>query len=378
MAGPTPTSALIHAATMVTAGVYLIARMNSIFRLAPNVLLLVAAIGAVTLVLAGFSAAVQRDIKRVLAYSTISQIGYMFLALGVGAFSAALFHLATHAFFKALLFLAAGAIIHALDNEQDLFKMGGLRKALPTTFWTFLVGAAALVALPPTGGFASKDLILELTWAAGPQVRWLWVLGMLGAFLTAYYSFRMLFLAFFGPPRAHVHHRPGLLMTLPLVILAIGSVLTAGLDWPAALGGTAWFSPFLHTVLPAGGGADVAPSTALALQAASLATALAGILAAWLAARRLQTQAPAATAFQRLLFSGFGFDLLYDRLFVRPFLWLARKGKDDVIDSVYDAAAWTAGQLHRLAARTQTGQLRWYTFALAAGAALLLAIMVLR
>ncbi|MFN2185563.1 MAG: NADH-quinone oxidoreductase subunit L, partial [Anaerolineae bacterium] len=194
MAGPSPVSALIHAATMVTAGVYLIARMNVLFGLAPSVMLAVAIIGALTLLLAGFSALVQRDIKRVLAYSTISQIGYMFLALGVGAWSAAIFHFMTHAFFKALLFLGAGTIIISLHHEHDMFKMGGLRREMPTTFWTFLIGSASLAAIPlVTAGFYSKDQILWASWASETGSAWLWTAGLIGALLTSLYAFRMVF-----------------------------------------------------------------------------------------------------------------------------------------------------------------------------------------
>jgi NADH-quinone oxidoreductase subunit L len=202
MAGPTPTSALIHAATMVTAGVYLIARTNVLFALAPDVQLAVAVVGAVTLLVAGLSALTQYDIKRVLAYSTVSQIGYMFLALGVGAWSAAMFHFMTHAFFKALLFLAAGVVIHALHHEHNMFKMGGLRKELPVAFWAFAIGGSALAGLPLiTAGFYSKDLILWLAWSSDKGSPWLWGAGMLGALLTAAYTYRLIFLVFFGPRR---------------------------------------------------------------------------------------------------------------------------------------------------------------------------------
>ncbi len=205
MAGPTPVSALIHAATMVTAGVYLIARTNVLFILAPPVQTAVAVVGAATLLLAGFSALTQRDIKRVLAYSTISQIGYMFLALGVGAWSAAIFHFMTHAFFKALLFLGAGVVILGLHHEHDMFKMGGLRKQLPLTFWTFLVASASLAAVPlVTAGFYSKDLILFEAWSSTAGSPWLWAAGLVGALLTSIYTFRMVFLTFFGQAHQQV------------------------------------------------------------------------------------------------------------------------------------------------------------------------------
>ncbi|HXE11214.1 MAG TPA: NADH-quinone oxidoreductase subunit L, partial [Bryobacteraceae bacterium] len=199
MAGPTPTSALIHAATMVTAGVYLIARTHVLYTLAPQVQFAVAVVGAATLLLAGFSALTQPDIKRVLAYSTISQIGYMFLALGVGAWAAALFHLMVHAFFKALLFLAAGIVIDALHHEHNIFRMGGLRKELPIAFWTFLIGGCSLAGLPlVTAGFVSKDLILWSAWTSPYGGLGLWIVGIIGVLLTALYIFRVIFIVFFG------------------------------------------------------------------------------------------------------------------------------------------------------------------------------------
>src|SRR5574340_663825 len=221
MAGPTPTSALIHAATMVTAGVYLIARTHTLFTLAPQAQLVVAIIGAATLLMAGFSALAQHDMKRILAYSTVSQIGYMFLALGVGAWPAAIFHFMTHAFFKALLFLAAGVVIEALHHEHDIFRMGGLRRELPVTFWTFLIGGCALAGLPlMTAGYYSKDLII---WGAANAPQGgavLWVAAIAGVFMTALYTFRQIFVVFFGPLRTPVTRRPGPAETIPLVILA--------------------------------------------------------------------------------------------------------------------------------------------------------------
>jgi NADH-quinone oxidoreductase subunit L len=210
MAGPTPTSALIHAATMVTAGVYLIARTHVIFELAPEAQLAVAVVGALTLLVAGSSALTQYDIKRVLAYSTVSQIGYMFLALGVGAWSAALFHFMTHAFFKALLFLAAGVVINALHHEHNMFKMGGLRKELPVAYWAFVIGGSALAGLPlVTAGFYSKDLILWSAVSSGKGSLWLWGAGLIGALFTAIYSYRLIFLVFYGEAKTYVSHRPG-------------------------------------------------------------------------------------------------------------------------------------------------------------------------
>jgi NADH-quinone oxidoreductase subunit L len=251
MAGPTPTSALIHAATMVTAGVYLIARTHVLFTLAPPVQLAVAIIGAATLLLAGFSALAQWDIKRVLAYSTISQIGYMFLALGVGAWSAAIFHFMTHAFFKALLFLAAGAVIQAMHEEHSIFRMGGLRKQLPITFWAFLIAGCSLAGLPlVTAGFYSKGLILWETWASPQGSAGLWISGVVGVLLTSLYIFRVIFLVFFGEAKAPVAKRPGLAVQIPLVVLTVLSLVGGFVNLPPGLGDAPLLTRFLHTALP--------------------------------------------------------------------------------------------------------------------------------
>ncbi|HSE90873.1 MAG TPA: NADH-quinone oxidoreductase subunit L, partial [Candidatus Binatia bacterium] len=243
MAGPTPTSALIHAATMVTAGVYLIARTHVLFLLAPAAQFAVAIVGAGTLLLAGFSALTQHDIKRVLAYSTISQIGYMFLGLGVGAWQAALFHFMTHAFFKALLFLGAGVIINALHDEHSIFRMGGLRKELRVTFWTFLIAGCSLAGLPfITAGFFSKDLIIWGAFSAEQGGPVFWIAGMIGALLTSLYTFRLIFRVFFGPLGTPVTKRPGYAMKVPLLVLAFLSVVGGYLKEPLL--------DFLHSVLP--------------------------------------------------------------------------------------------------------------------------------
>ena len=251
MAGPTPVSALIHAATMVTAGVYLIARMHVLFILAPVIQFAVALIGALTLLMAGVSALTQKDIKRVLAYSTMSQVGYMFLALGAGAWSAAIFHFMTHAFFKALLFLSAGVVIQALDNEHDIFKMGGLRKKIPSAFWSFLIGAASLSALPlVTAGFYSKEMILGEVWASPMGGQWLWAAGVVGAILTSLYSFRAVFVVFFGKAKAQPRYRPVLLMTVPLAVLSVFSIGAGFVELPKTLGNMTLLTSLLHTVLP--------------------------------------------------------------------------------------------------------------------------------
>ena len=239
MEGPTPVSALIHAATMVTAGVYMVARCNALFVLAPTAMELVAVVGALTAIFAASIGLVQTDIKKVLAYSTVSQLGYMFLGCGVGAFGAGIFHLMTHAFFKALLFLGAGSVIHAMGGEQDIRKMGGLKDKIRTTWWTMLVGTVAIAGFPPLAGFFSKDEILWRTFSSGHRL--LWLVGAVAAGMTSFYMFRMLILTFYGKPRMspevehHVHESPGS-MTGPLQVLAIGSIVAGWLGIPHVIG----------------------------------------------------------------------------------------------------------------------------------------------
>jgi NADH-quinone oxidoreductase subunit L len=251
MEGPTPVSALIHAATMVTAGVYMVVRMNAVYQLAPAAMDVVAVVGAVTAIFAASLAVVQNDIKKVLAYSTISQLGYMFLALGVGAFAAGIFHLMTHAFFKALLFLGAGSVIHAMSGEQDIRKMGGLWGKIPRTAVTFLIATLAIAGIFPFAGFFSKDDILG---RAFDRFFLLWIVGFFTAGLTAFYMFRLLFLTFFGYSRAdehvekHIHESPPA-MTVPLIILAALSIIGGWIGWPGALGGENRFERFLEPVL---------------------------------------------------------------------------------------------------------------------------------
>ncbi|MFT5610440.1 MAG: NADH-quinone oxidoreductase subunit L, partial [Polaribacter sp.] len=266
MAGPTPVSALIHAATMVTAGVYLVARTHDLFLLAPDVLLLVAIVGLLTSLMAAFTALNQHDIKRILAYSTISQIGYMFLALGVGAWSAGIFHLMTHAFFKALLFLAAGAVIHCLHHEHNIFKMGGLRKKLPVVFWSFLIGSAALAALPMTSGFFSKDQILLSAYNMHGVGPWLWAGGLLGALLTAIYSFRLVFVVFWGEAKTEPDRALGWRMAGPLAMLCIF----------AFFGG--WIALPLGNVFPT----EASHHVPHIIEAVSIGIPLLGLLIAWL------------------------------------------------------------------------------------------------
>ena len=374
MAGPTPTSALIHAATMVTAGVYLIERTHVLFELAPPVQFAVAAIGAATLLMAGFSALTQNDIKRVLAYSTVSQIGYMFLALGVGAWGAAIFHFMTHAFFKALLFLAAGIIIEALHHEHNIFHMGGLRKELPVAFWTFLIAGCSLAGLPLiTAGYYSKDLIL---WSAGSSTAGstgLWAAGIAGVVLTSLYTFRLIFLVFFGPVRTPVTKRPGLAMTIPVCVLAVLSIV-GGFD-------RAPFARFMATALPNFQEGSGGITEALSSVAAALAF-VCGLLGAWFVYQRNPTLAtamvenPVGRVLHRFWFSDWGMDLLYDRLFVRPVVWIARVNKADVVDSIYVGLANVAAFCYRVLSLTETGKLRWYAAWIAGGTVALVAIVM--
>ncbi len=373
MAGPTPVSALIHAATMVTAGVYLIARTHALFLLAPAAQLTVGVIGGATLLLAGFSALAQNDIKRILAYSTMSQIGYMFLALGVGAWSAALFHLMTHAFFKALLFLSAGAVTMRLHHEQDIFKMGGLARRLPAAFWSFLIGSAALSALPlVTAGFYSKEAILSGAWADGTSGRVLWIAGVIGAFTTGLYIFRAVFIAFFGEAHTEVSGRYGWRVILPLTVLSVLAVLGGLIELPPAFGHVMLLSNLLAPVLPATKEVVSVTPLLLASLAALLGIALAGLLY-WRPAR-----APAETALWRFWYAAACFDWLYDHALVHPVLWAARAGCNDVVDSIYDGIAWVTQAVHRQVQRTQNGRVRFYTAGLAIGSISLIAIAVLR
>ena len=366
MAGPTPVSALIHAATMVTAGVYLIARNYDLFLLAPPTLQAVAWIGLATLLLAAFTALAQHDIKRILAYSTISQIGYMFLALGAGAVASGIFHLMTHAFFKALLFLAAGAVIHCLHHEHDIFRMGGLRKRLPVVFWSFLIGSAALAALPFTSGFYSKDAILLSAWTVPGSGPWLWAGGLLGALLTSIYSFRLVFVVFFGEAHTEPDRQPGWRMAGALIVLCVLSLV----------GG--WFALPLAGVVPDKGHAGVGH----AVEYISIGTPLLGLLIAYLLFLGRQVsiapllESPTGKALQDFWYNGWRIDKLYDTLLVQPFCSLAHWWRNEPIDRFYDAlvaiARWSHGRLVAL----QTGELRWYATSMVLGLVLLLAIML--
>ncbi|MDD5461249.1 MAG: NADH-quinone oxidoreductase subunit L [Methylococcales bacterium] len=365
MAGPTPVSALIHAATMVTAGVYLIARTHDLFLLAPAVQFAVAVIGTITLLIAGCAALAQTDIKRILAYSTISQIGYMFLALGVGAWSAAIFHLLTHAFFKALLFLAAGAVIYCFHHEHNIFKMGGLRKAMPLTFWSFIIGGAALSALPFTSGFYSKHEILLEAYAASPG---LWAAGCLGALITGIYSFRLIFVVFFGTQSRTIEKGLGLSMSVPLLLLAILALFGGVLQIP------------LDSVFP------VNPASSDALTLVSVITIAAPFFGLLIAVLFYLTHTFSSQRFanygwarpvRKLFLSGWGFDALYDGLLVQPFTSIARLNKNDIVDRLYLALAWLGRELHRMISAAQTGRVRWYASSLVLGTVAVIALGLL-
>ena len=366
MAGPTPVSALIHAATMVTAGVYLIARMQGLYLESADARHVVALVGLLTLLVSSFTALAQTDIKRILAYSTMSQIGYMFMALGVGAWSAAIFHLMTHAFFKALLFLAAGSVILAMHHEQDIFKMGGLRKKLPVPFWSMAIGSLGLVAFPFTSGFFSKDAILLTAWT---EAGWLyWGGGVLAAALTALYTTRMMVITFWGESKTEPHDtsHAGFSRTnmwLPLLTLCALSI------------GGGWFG---IGVLDDSLGALIEVDSHFSPVA--LATMAAPILMVglgWLIfTGRINVQGFVESATGRVLrrffASGWGFDWLYDRLFVAPFVWFARVNKGDFVDWTYRVTAGVVRGAHYITALTQTGRLRWYAANMAAGLVVLL------
>ncbi len=374
MAGPTPTSALIHAATMVTAGVYLIARTHILFTLAPPVQLAVAIIGTATMLLAAFSALAQSDMKRVLAYSTISQIGYMFLALGLGAWSAALFHLMTHAFFKALLFLAAGVVIHAV-HEQDLYRMGGLRSELRLAFWSFVIGGSALAGLPLiTAGFFSKDLILWQSWA-GPNGNMLfWIAGMTGAMLTSLYTFRLISLTFYGPQHAHVKAESGIPVRISLIVLCILSLIGGYVDTPPHFGGVPALSNFLSSALPPLEEVHVGPITETITALCASASFGIGLVLAYLLYGPQRLRMPAQGFLPKLWLAGWGFDLVYDRLFVRPLQWLIRKSKSDIVDVPVRGLGQATVLGYLALRRVQTGQVRWYAMGLAMGTIAILAI----
>jgi len=400
MEGPTPVSALIHAATMVTAGVYMVARSSALFLLAPDTMMVVAVIGAVTAIFSATIGICQTDIKRVLAYSTVSQLGYMFLACGVGAFTAAIFHLMTHAFFKALLFLGSGSVIHALSGEQDMRKMGGLRKYVPVTFVTMFAATLAIAGIPGLSGFFSKDEILWQAFSSSHGSPVLWVVAALAAGITAFYMFRLVFLTFFGESRMdpevekHAHESPWT-MTLPLSILAVLSVAGGWIGIPAVLGGNNpfehWLAPVFHPVAAAGAhGAEAAAHHPAALEiglmALSVAIALCGIGLAYFL-YRVRTGKPAEIAKKWPTL----YDVVYHKYYVDEFYeWAVIRRIVNVstglwqmfdalfIDGIVNGAAGLVRAAGDRVRRLQGGVVGGYAFSLLAGAVLLVGYILYR
>ena len=378
MVGPTPVSALIHAATMVTAGVYMIARLGFLFAMAPGALDLIATVGAITALFAATIALVQPDIKKVLAYSTISQLGYMFLGVGSGAFASGIFHVMTHAFFKGLLFLCAGSVMHALGGEQDMNKMGGLWRKLPITFWTMMIATLAIAAIFPFSGFFSKDLILEAAYESGHF--WLWILGVITAGLTSFYMFRLMFMTFFGESRVdadkehHIHESPPA-MAIPLIVLAI--LATVG-GWVGLPDGWLWGNAFVRFLEPAVGTFKPAfEASAGWLSIIAFLASAVGIALAYVFYIRLPG-IPMLLAWRlkdpfNLLLNKYYIDELYNLIVTRPLFWVSDQVLNRAIDTdVIDGAANGAGMIvessGQSARRVETGNVEHYVFVYVLGA----------
>ncbi len=391
MAGPTPVSALIHAATMVTAGVYMIARSAVLYALAPTAMLIVAIVGAATAMYAASMGLVQNDIKKVLAYSTISQLGYMFLAMGVGAFGAGVFHLMTHAFFKALLFLGAGAIIHALHDDQDLRNMGGLKTFMPGTYKTFLLASLAISGIPPLAGFFSKDEILSHAFVSSPI---LWTIGAITAFLTAFYIFRLFIMTFEGKPRfdvhhLHVHDAPAT-MLIPLWVLGILSVIGGWIGWPLSLGGGEWFDKFLDPVFENAQAKMssiffIEPSTEYILMIVSVLLCVGGIYLAYAAYKKtpeLSSKLRKSVGdFYDILVNKYYIDEIYRAIVVKPFVFVSdrylRRGLDEiVIDGTVNGTGKTVRFFGRILRRIQTGFVQNYALAFVIGIVLIIGFLI--
>ncbi|MBL0744883.1 NADH-quinone oxidoreductase subunit L [Chryseolinea lacunae] len=392
MAGPTPVSALIHAATMVTAGIYMVARNNVLYSLSPAAMQLVLIVGLATALFAATIAIAQNDIKKVLAYSTVSQLGLMFVALGVGAYSTGIFHMATHAFFKALLFLGAGSVIHALQGEQDIRNMGGLKKHLPITYITFLAGVLAISGIPPFAGFFSKDEILAQAFAQNPVA---WGVALVASLLTSFYMFRLFFLTFFGAPRAshdvmhHIHESPKS-MSVPLMVLGVLSVIGGFMNIPEVLGGSAWLNEFMSPVF--------APSKAIlehhhldhatefGLMGVVIVLTLVMIGIAYVMYVK-KNQVPAAEGeaiggLHNTVLHKYYIDELYDGIVVKPLFWFSKKF-DDVVErlgvdglvNAFGGAVVKASQGMRL---LQNGSIGFYIFVMAISIILMLTFFVIR
>ena len=385
MAGPTPVSALIHAATMVTAGIYMIARNNVLYTLSPISMNLVMIVGLATALFAATIALKQNDIKKVLAYSTVSQLGLMFLALGLGAFTAGIFHMATHAFFKALLFLGAGSVIHALSGEQDMRSMGGLRKYLPVTFATFLIGVLAISGIPPFAGFFSKDEILANAYAHNPI---LWGVALLASLLTVFYMFRLLYLTFFGDVRAshhvmsHIHESPKSI-TVPLICLGVLSLVGGFIGVPEALGGSHWLNEYLSPVFAQAATLSESHhhldhSTEYTLMAVVIGFTVLVIIAAYVKYVK-RKHVPVADAQlsgpSKILANKYYIDEIYNTLIVKPLYWLSnvldvfveRMGIDFIVN-IFGSSVPEGGKITRL---TQSGSIGYYIFLMVIGIVLI-------
>jgi len=390
MAGPTPVSALIHAATMVTAGIYMIIRSNVLYTMAPTTLAIIAGVGIATALFAATIGLVQNDIKKVLAYSTVSQLGYMFFALGLGAYDTAFFHVMTHAFFKALLFLGAGSVIHAMSGEQDIRFMGGLRKKLPITFITFIIATLAISGIPPFSGFFSKDAILEAAYAHSPLF---WGLGLLGAMFTTFYMFRLVFLTFFGDFRgsheqAHHLHESPLAMTIPLMVLAALSTFGGFLGVPEILGGSNWLKSFLSTVIVPDTkhvAHHLTHATEMTLMAASVGAALVMITIAWIV-YGIKKQVPSRneadfSPVHKVLYHKYFIDELYDVLVVKPLYFISqithRIVENKIIDGIVNGFGQVVSASSNALQYVQNGSVSFYLFLMVVGTTLLLTILPL-
>lgn len=376
MAGPTPVSALIHAATMVTAGIYMVVRSNIFYSSSEVAGEVVAIVGAVTALMAAIIGCVQMDIKKVLAYSTVSQLGLMFLALGVGAYSTAVFHVMTHAFFKALLFLGAGSVIHAMSGEQDIRKMGGLKKALPITFWTMMLATLAISGIFPFAGFFSKDEILMHAWE---ENKGLWLVGSLASLLTAFYMFRMMFLTFFTSFRGtqeqkhHLHESP-LSMTIPLMVLAVLSVGGGLLGIPEVFGGNNWIGEYLNPIIARKNPSTLSHDTEYILMGIATAVAIAGIWTAYNVYQRAKVL-PAANEkemrpLERFIYHKFKVDELYHNVITAPlnaasegFKYVDRELIDGLVNGVGVSVKWLSGVIRQV----QTGNIGFYIFSMVLG-----------
>ncbi|MEI6679219.1 MAG: NADH-quinone oxidoreductase subunit L [Mariniphaga sp.] len=374
MAGPTPVSALIHAATMVTAGIYMIARSSILYNLAPITLEIMIVLGLATALMAALVGLKQNDIKKVLAYSTVSQLGYMFLALGLGAYSSAVFHLTTHAFFKALLFLGAGSIIHAMGGEQDIRNMGGLRKKMPITYFTFFAATLAISGIPPFSGFFSKDLILTKAFEHNPFI---YGLALVGALLTCFYMFRLFYLVFFGQQRlasAHPHESPKV-MTIPLLILSVLAVFGGFLNIPSLFGGDSGFSNFLNSSSVSKATEEISSSKEIGLIMGALALLGLVILYAYQTFVK-KAVVPAKdgsteSIFGKIISNRFYFDEIYRTIFEKPFGYLSdfffHKVENTVLDPVVDGIGTATSKLGGLVQKLQQGNISFYLFAMVAG-----------